>query len=826
MYSDNLLADSLWCHGVWHIRNVKDQKTGNGSLQNNEREVWLAMDNAPALMAYVDADLRYRMVSDSYAEMFGSDASAMIGKSPEDVLGPDSFAFTKPLMDRALAGEIARFERQSVMFDGERRQFTITLVPNLFVEDHERRDGAVQAKGFYILMRDISELKNAAAALQVSEQRFRDIVEASSDWFWEMDEKLRLSYLSEHADDRGGIAISKMIGRAPWEIKDPDGQDAMWLGKFRALLGTREMIRDFRCRYKGGGDKKYHFVSINATPLFDEDGVFMGYRGSASDITKEVESIEAIKSREQAQKLFVDSLDLLPMSFLLLDPNDKLLYFNEYFRKFVERGEWEIRLGMSYEALLHAGIQSGSLVLLDNVGEDELVEAFLKRHRSLRIGDSIGGNRLHWRFADGTEFWAEGFRARTEDGCTLISYLDITDLVLNEEKLRQAQKMEAVGQLTGGIAHDFNNILAVVLGNLDLLAERASDRKDICDLVERAIKAAEQGALLTQRLLSFSRKQPLMPKSTDINRLIHENEDLLRRALGEQNELQLMYAPELWRCEVDPSQVENAILNLVINARDSMPGGGKLSIETFNSFIDDKYAAARVEVMPGEYVTFSVTDSGCGMSPDVEERIFEPFFTTKDVGQGSGLGLSMVYGFVKQSGGHIDVSSDEGKGTTFKIYLPRAASEDQPEIDAPEKHDDPAGQGQRILVVEDEELVGRQIRDLLVDLGYEVLLADNGPSALTLLKEAGHIDLLLTDVVLPGGMNGRGLAEAIMEQRPGMDVVYMSGDSADATVHHGRLDDDAVLLHKPFIKKGLAQTVREVLSRGSSADEKLGRHGP
>ena len=381
-----------------------------------------------------------------------------------------------------------------------------------------------------------------------------------------------------------------------------------------------------------------------------------------------------------------------------------------------------------------------------------------------------------------------------------------------DRQLRQSQKMEAVGQLTGGVAHDFNNLLTVILGNAELMAEAVRDRPQLAKMVEMTARAAERGAELTQRLLAFSRRQPLDPRPVDVNRLVAGMDPMLRRTLGEHVEIERVQGAGLWTAMVDPGQLENAILNLSLNARDAMPNGGRLTIETANAHLDAAYAASQGEVEPGQYVMVAVSDTGTGMDAATMERAFEPFFTTKDVGKGSGLGLSMVYGFAKQSRGHVRLYSEPGQGTTVKLYLPRADGADQPGARASAAAAPARGSG-RILLVEDDDLVRENAAGQLAGLGYEVVVAKSGPEAFAVLEKDGAFDLLFTDIVMPGGMNGRELAERARALRPGLPVLFTSGYTENAIVHHGRLDRGVELLAKPYRLQDLAAKVRAVLER-------------
>ncbi|NBJ13832.1 PAS domain S-box protein [Microvirga arsenatis] len=389
-----------------------------------------------------------------------------------------------------------------------------------------------------------------------------------------------------------------------------------------------------------------------------------------------------------------------------------------------------------------------------------------------------------------------------------------------EEALRQAQKMEAVGQLTGGIAHDFNNLLTGIIGSLDMLRTRISQGR--LDTVNRymtaATTSANRAAALTHRLLAFARRQPLDPKPVQANGLVASLEDLFRRTVGETVILEVVLAGGLWPTLCDPNQLESALLNLVINARDAMPDGGKLTIETCNAHLDDAYVAAQRDVNPGQYVCICVTDTGTGMSQDVIERAFDPFFTTKPIGQGTGLGLSMVYGFARQSEGHARIYSEIGQGTTIKIYLPRYRGETEAEIEAATLAEAPLAQsGETVLVVEDEPVVRGLILEVLEDLGYRTLEAADGPEGLKVLQSKAHIDLLITDVGLPG-LNGRQLADAARERRPDLKVLFITGYAENATLAAGFLEPGMQMITKPFAVDALAQKIRSILTGADFSD--------
>ena len=388
-----------------------------------------------------------------------------------------------------------------------------------------------------------------------------------------------------------------------------------------------------------------------------------------------------------------------------------------------------------------------------------------------------------------------------------------------EEALRQSQKMDTVGQLTGGIAHDFNNLLQVISGNVEMVVRRLPEEHfQLRRYAEKALVGTERAAALTQRLLAFSRRQPLAPKPLDVNKLLPAMSELLHRVLGETIEVETVLAPRLWTVEADPNQLENAIINVAINARDAMPEGGKLTLETQNTHLDQSYVAKHPGISPGQYIVLCITDTGSGMGAETISKAIEPFFTTKEVGKGTGLGLSMVYGFIKQSGGHLKIYSELGEGTTVKIYLPRFRGD-------PENDDDTRGEEdvripaafkhETILVCEDDEEVRTYSTAVLRELGYEVLEAEDGPAALQyIVDQRVRIDLLFTDVVLPKGMTGAVLAKEAGKLRPNLKTLFTTGYARNAIVHHGRLDAGVALLTKPYSYADLAARVRELLDSG------------
>ena len=403
--------------------------------------------------------------------------------------------------------------------------------------------------------------------------------------------------------------------------------------------------------------------------------------------------------------------------------------------------------------------------------------------------------------------------AGTQTGAVVV-FRDVTQAKETERQLRQSQKLDAVGQLTGGVAHDFNNLLTVITGTAEILSDGLADRPNLLTITRMIDQAADRGADLTRHLLAFARKQPLEPRNVDINALVLDTAKLLKPTLGEHIEIESALEADAEPAHIDPSQLSTALVNLALNARDAMPSGGKLTLETGNVVLDESYAQNNPEVRPGPYVMIAVSDTGIGIPAKIRDKVFEPFFTTKAMGRGTGLGLSMVYGFVKQSDGHVKIYSEQGYGTTIKLYLPRANAQ----ADAPLAAPPPArGGDETVLVVEDDLLVRNFVVAQLNSLGYKTLTAANGNAALAQLDDGARFDLLLTDVIMPGGINGRQLADTVTLRRPSVRVLFTSGYTENAIVHHGRLDVGVLLLAKPYRRADLARMVRAALDGDPAA---------
>jgi PAS domain S-box-containing protein len=648
-------------------------------------------------------------------------------------------------------------------------------------------------------------------------------------WEWRMDEE-KLEPSAE---------MVEVMGRPKEELEVSDEEFLAFIhpddrARAAAIFGAPD---DFSEAY----EVQYRIIRPNGEvrvvlevgeSMYDAAGNVVGNFGTLQDITERARAEEALRESESRyREIFEDS----PFAIWEEDWSSLKRMIDELAAQGVEN--WQTYFALHPEQLQKAydlpevtGISREALEIFRAPSKDVLIAP--TKGRLVTSGELEGSGEVLVSFIAGRfshEVEARDIRldgseviirnratippAHRDDWSRVLYAIDdITERKATEAQLRQAQKMEAVGQLTGGVAHDFNNLLAVVYGNLELIEDKLAEDDRLRGYVRKALGAAERGAILTQRLLAFSRKQALRPEAINAGRLVSGMTEMLRRALGETIEIEVVSDSGLWAGSADPAQLENALLNLAINARDAMPEGGKLTIETSNARLDDDYAAAQEDVAPGQYVLLAVTDTGTGMPPDVCARALEPFFTTKDVGKGSGLGLSMVFGFVKQSGGHLSIYSEVGEGTSVKIYLPRVRTTESETVRPETQGDIPLARGETLLVVEDDVEVRTLVVSLLRDLGYGIREAGNAKAALSLLDELPRPNLLLTDVVLPNGMSGRDLVEVVERRLPGTAVLYMSGYSEDSIVHHGRLDEGVLLLQKPFRMADLARAVRRALA--------------
>ena len=532
-------------------------------------------------------------------------------------------------------------------------------------------------------------------------------------------------------------------------------------------------------------------VSLGVSPIRSPEGTIIGASKTARDITDSKRTQKALNQEiEERRRIFETSQDLI----LVTDTAGNLVQVSPSSMTILGYQPEEMT-GHSAVDFIHPDDLDRTRAEMRAARRGLLMRNFETRYVH-KDGQAV---TLTWM---GT--WSEPVRRHFFVG------RDLTEKHAAEAQIRQAQKMEAIGQLTGGIAHDFNNILTVVTGTVGILADAVADQPELVAIAKMIDEAADRGADLTKHLLAFARKQPLQPREVDVNSLVLEAVKLLRPTLGEQIQIAPLLSENAWTALVDPSQLSTAILNLALNARDAMPAGGKLVFETNNVYLDEGYASMHNEVTAGNYVMIAVGDTGSGIPAKDLERVFDPFFTTKEIGKGTGLGLSMVFGFVKQSNGHIKIYSEESHGTTVKVYLPRATGLDQTMEEVMESSQIIGGH-EVVLVVEDDALVRKYVVTQIESLGYVTLQASNAAEALDIIGSATAIDLLFTDVIMPGHMNGRQLADEASRQRPSLKTLYTSGYTENAIVHHGRLDTGALLLTKPYRKADLARMIRKAL---------------
>jgi PAS domain S-box-containing protein len=582
------------------------------------------------------------------------------------------------------------------------------------------------------------------------------------------------------------------------------GVEVAFLGKRFTITSDKEQIVDllistFEDVVRANAELQEHRAALAAAKTELEDRVALR-TVELQDANKRLQ--RTIQELRESEVRFRSIADTMPALLWMSDEIGQCSFVNKRWLDYTGR-DIKAELGQGFAENIHPNHRDASQRF-----QQEMVT---ERKSCVDEYQLRGKDGKYRRFLDTSvpRFAADG-RYLGHVGVLI----DIEDRNQLEQQLRQSQKMEAVGQLTGGIAHDFNNLLTVIIGHIELLGSAPDldgPRRRQIDTIDRAAMRASE---LTRRLLAFGRRQPLEPRKVEMNKLVSNVEAMLQRTLGESIEIECVLAAGLWPCFADPAQIEAAVLNMAVNARDAMPNGGKLTIETANTRLGEDYAAVNTDLQPGQYVMLAVTDTGTGMTPEVQARAFEPFFTTKEVDKGTGLGLSMIYGFVKQSGGHIKIYSEIGHGTVIKIYLPRARPDDQQATSA-SLQDTGAQPGgtETILVVEDDPMVREYVVAQLQSLGYTIIEAVNGPTAITVLDSAEHVDLLFTDIVMPGGMSGRELADEARRRRPQLKVLFTSGYTENAVVHHGRLDPGVDLLNKPFAKRALAVKVRSVLDR-------------
>jgi PAS domain S-box-containing protein len=629
--------------------------------------------------------------------------------------------------------------------------------------------------------------------------RFELLVQSVTDYaIYMLDREGRVTSWNPGARRFKGYEAEEIIGEHFSRFYTPEERER---GVPKTALETAEREGRFEAEgWRVRKDGTRFWANVVIDPIRDPSGELVGFAKVTRDLTERKEAEEELKRSEERFRLLVQSVT--DYAIYMLDPEGRVSSWNAGAERFKGYGADEI-MGEHF-----------SRFYTEEDREADLPAKVLETARREGRFEAEG-----WRVRkDGTRFWASVIvdPIRNADG-ELIGFAkitrDLTEKRRVEEQLRQSQKMEAVGQLTGGLAHDFNNLLTGISGSLEMMQVRMAQGRtaEFDRYLMAAQGAVKRAASLTHRLLAFSRRQTLDPKPTNVNRLLGELEELVRRTVGPGIEVEVVGASGLWATEIDPNQLENAVLNLCVNARDAMPGGGKLTIETANKWIDEQ-AARRHDLPVGQYVSVCVTDTGTGMTPEVISKAFDPFFTTKPLGEGTGLGLSMVYGFARQSGGQVRIYSEVGQGTTMCLYLPRYGEDfafDEEVVHS--RPSNPAGDGEVVLVIDDEPTIRMLIAEVLAESGYAVIEAPDGPTGLRVLESNARIDLLITDVGLPGGMNGRQVADAARVNRPDLKVLFITGYAENAVVGKSRLENGMFVLTKPFPMEILANRIREII---------------
>ena len=620
------------------------------------------------------------------------------------------------------------------------------------------------------------------------ERLFSAVVESSNDAIITKSLDGTITGWNRAAERLFGFVSIEAVGRAIDIIVPPDRRAEV--STILEQVGRGERIEDYATQ-RVHKDGRHVDVLLTVSPIRSLAGEIVGVSKIARDITESKRTQKALNQEiEERRRIFETSHDLI----LVTDTAGNFIQVSPSAKAILGYDPSEM-IGHSAVEFIHPDDLDSTRSEMRAARRGQQKRNFETRYVH-KNGQAV---TLNW---SGT--WSEPVRRHFFIG------RDLTEKRAAEAQLRHIQKMDAIGQLTGGVAHDFNNILTVITGTIGILEEAVAERPELVAITKLIDEAADRGANLTKHLLAFARKQPLQPLEVDVNALVLEAAKLLHPTLGENVEITPLLAEDAWTALIDPNQLTTAVLNLAINARDAMPNGGKLALETNNIYLDENYASMHSEVAPGNYVMVAVSDTGTGIPASLIERVFDPFFTTKEVGKGTGLGLSMVFGFVKQSGGHVKIYSEEGHGTSVKMYLPRATGLNQTAAEV-EISSHIEGGNETVLVVEDDSLVRRYVMTQIASLGYTTLEAANASDALQIIDSTPSVNLLFTDVIMPGVMNGRQLVDEALKRRPQLKTLYTSGYTENAIVHHGRLDSGVLLLAKPYRKSELARMLRLAL---------------
>lgn len=769
------------------FQDISDLVAARNESEALSRRLRQTLENISDAFFLLDQDWRFSFLN--------SRTEVLLRRSRDDLLGkvvweefPESVGSTfQTEYERAISeGQAVRFQEYFSLYE---TWFEVNAYPT--------------PEGLAVYFRDVTQQRARDKQLRLLENavsRQNDILLITEAEPIDGPDGPKIVYVNDAFERRTGFLREEAVGQTPRILQGPKTQREV-LDRIRSAMKKWQPVSAELINYTKSGEE--FWLDLDIVPLADESGSFTHWVAIERDISERKQSEAALRTNEERFRLIAKSTGNALWEW---NAATRLHWWSEGFFEIFGHEP-----GLD-EATPTPGIWS------QHIHPDDREHLEKSLNRLLSGQSDIFNEHYKFRRADGT--WAQvedrAFAIHDEDGTVirvLGSMTDITERLQLEEKLRQAKKMVAVGQLTGGVAHDFNNLLTIILGNAEMLSDKLSDQPHLQALADAIADAADRGAELTSQLLAFSRKQPLAPTVIDVSSLICGLEGMLRRTLPENINIEVIRAGGLWKTEVDAAQLEAALLNLALNARDAMPEGGSLTIETANAALDDDYVTNEWDVEAGQYVLIVVTDTGHGIPADILGQVFEPFFTTKDVGKGSGLGLSMVYGFIKQTGGHIRVYSEPGEGTSFRLYLPRSHAKGA-QIQVDYRGRKMIGGNETILVVEDDRLVRENVIAQLKELGYRVLSAPAGADALEILNQSHEIDLLFTDVVMPGGMGGRALADAARAVFPGLKVLFTSGYTENSMVHNGRLDLGIDLLSKPYRRDQLAVKVRKVLDDG------------
>ncbi len=661
-----------------------------------------------------------------------------------------------------------------------------------------------QVMGIFVEGSDITARIQAEEALRASELQLREFAQAMPNHVWAARPDGHLDWFNDRLISYSGLGMEALQHRS-WEaMVHPDDTAHAQHQWARALLSGQPYEVEFRLRRADGA---YFWHLSRAQPIRDGHGRITRWVGTNTDIDEQKRTARALahlnehlEQQVAARTAERDRMWRLSTDLMLVaDLQGNMLSINPAWTALLGWTPSELR-GRNFFEFLHPDDQAATRAEMKRLAQGASTFRFENRYQRRNGSHCL----LMWSAVPEAGLVHAVGRDITADREAELAHRR------TEAALHQSQKMESIGQLTGGVAHDFNNLLQVISGNLQLLGRTVAGQERAGAYVKSALDGVRRAAKLASQLLAFSRRQPLEPKAVNLGRFVTGLEELLRRTLGEGIAVETVVADGLWNSLVDPAQVENALLNLAINARDAMDGSGRLTIEARNALLDEAYASQQTDLVAGQYVLLTVTDTGSGMAPEVLLRAFEPFFSTKPEGKGTGLGLSMVYGFVKQSGGHVKVFSEPGHGTTVKLYLPRSLEDEAPALAAPQQQG--SGGSETILVAEDDDGVRATVVELLQQLGYQVLQARDAASALAIIDTGVPIDLLFTDVVMPGSLRSPDMARLARERQPRMAVLFTSGYAQDAIVHGGRLDPGLDLLGKPYTQDALARKIRHVLA--------------